>query len=139
MGTELGWICVLKYQIKKHNQKSNSSRKWYRQQMYFLNPKCSLLEKSPCFSELVCWLYVTVAALKINNGLQQAEQADCSPPGEFKTSCLLSSKAASPTVFNFTFMEFDFCQPVICHPYCPHHQFSDSFINCYLSYTHFLY
>lgn len=55
----------------------------------------------------------------------------------FKTGCLLSIR--SPTVFNFAFIEFDFCQPVIRHPYCPHHQFSDSFINCYLSYTQVLY
>lgn len=57
----------------------------------------------------------------------------------FKTSCLLSSKAASLRVFNFIFMEFDFCQAVIRHPYCPHHRFCDSFINCYLSYTRLLY
>lgn len=36
-------------------------------------------------------------------------------------------------------MELDFCQAVIRHPYCPRHQFSDSFINCYLSYTQLLY
>lgn len=55
----------------------------------------------------------------------------------FKTGRLLG--IGSPAAFNFAFIEFDFCQPVICHPYCPHHQFSDSFINCYLSYTQVVY
>lgn len=55
----------------------------------------------------------------------------------FKTGRLLS--IGSPTAFNFAFIEFDFCQPVICHPYCPHHQFSDSFINSYLSNTQVVY
>lgn len=47
--------------------------------------------------------------------------------------------SAARTIFNFTFMEFDFCHAVICHPYCLHHQFLDSFINCYLNYTQLLY
>lgn len=69
--------------------------------------------------------------------LHSRVRSDGGPPHAFKTGHLLS--IGSPTAFNFAFIEFDFCQPVICHPYCPHHQFSDSFINCYLSYTRVVY
>ena len=50
------------------------------------------------------------------NGLQQAGPASpCSPVESSRGSCLLSTTANSVQVFNFTFMDFDFCHPVICH------------------------
>lgn len=72
-----------------------------------------------------------------NGGPKQAAQAFCS--FFFLKTLKRAVHSAAPTVNNFAFMEFDFCQAVIGHPYCLHHQFSDSFISCYLSYTRLLY